>query len=325
MYIVTGACGFIGSNLLAEMEHRGYRDIAVVDEFGNGDKWRNVAKRGALQFFLPSQIDRLLEKHPSDIEAVMHLGAISSTTETDVDLIVRSNFQLTVKLFDFCIAHNTPLIYASSAATYGGGEHGFVDRDDLKFISSLRPLNPYGWSKNSVDKYIASAIGGSATQVVGLKFFNVYGPNEYHKGMQMSVMRHFYEQFRTTGKVRLFKSYRDDFADGEQRRDFVWVGDCVNVMLWMLEHRDVSGLFNVGTGNATSYNVVAQSVARTMGLDPVIEYIDMPDSVRHQYQYFTQADLTKLRSVGYDAPFASVPEGVEQYVGGYLMGSDIYR
>ncbi len=325
MYIVTGACGFIGSNLLAEMEHRGYRDIAVVDEFGKGDKWRNVAKRGALQFFLPSQIDMLLEKHPSDIEAVMHLGAISSTTETDVDLIVRSNFQLTVKLFDFCIAHNTPLIYASSAATYGGGEHGFVDRDDLKFISSLRPLNPYGWSKNSVDKYIASAIGGSATQVVGLKFFNVYGPNEYHKGMQMSVMRHFYEQFRTTGKVRLFKSYRDDFADGEQRRDFVWVGDCVNVMLWMLEHRDVSGLFNVGTGNATSYNVVAQSVARTMGLDPVIEYIDMPESVRHQYQYFTQADLTKLRSVGYDAPFASVPDGVEQYVGGYLMGSDIYR
>lgn len=325
MYIVTGACGFIGSNLLAEMERRGYRDIAVVDTFGNGDKWRNVAKRGALRFFLPDQIDMLLENHASDIEAVLHLGAISSTTETDVDLILRSNFQLTVKLFDFCLAHDIPLVYASSAATYGDGEHGFVDRDDLKFISSLRPLNPYGWSKNAVDKYISSSMGGKSTQVVGLKFFNVYGPNEYHKGMQMSVMRHFFEQFRTMGKVRLFKSYRDDFADGEQRRDFVWVGDCVNVMLWMLEHRDVSGLFNVGTGNATSYNVVAQSVARAMGLDPVIEYIDMPESVRHQYQYFTQADLTKLRSVGYDAPFASVPEGVEQYVGGFLMGNDIYR
>ncbi len=326
MYLVTGATGFIGSCLLAEMEKRGFSDIVAVDTFGDGAKWRNVAKRGALRFVFPAEMDAFIAEHRSEIKAVLHLGAISSTTETDVDRIVENNFQLTVRLYEFCRQNSIPLVYASSAATYGDGAKGFVDNDALDFISSLRPLNPYGWSKNAVDKYIAStggyAEGGS--QVVGLKFFNVYGPNEYHKGQQMSVMRHFYEQFRTAGRVRLFKSYRDDCADGEQRRDFVWVGDCVSVMLWMLDHPEVRGLFNVGTGHATSYNVVAQSIARAMGIEPVIEYIEMPDSVRHQYQYFTEADLTKLRGVGYDAPFLSVPEGVERYVKGFLASGDLY-
>lgn len=327
MYIVTGATGFIGSNLLYAMQQKGYDDIVAVDDFGCENKWRNVAKRGALRFVLPHQLDSFLSAHAPEVKAVIHLGAISSTTETDVDKIVVNNFQCTVSLFEFCTSNNIPLIYASSAATYGAGEHGFVDRDDLYFLSSLQPLNPYGWSKNAVDKFLAREISSSAgvvPQVVGLKFFNVYGPNEYHKGMQMSVVRHFFQQYRNTGKVRLFKSYRDDCADGEQRRDFVWVGDCVSVMLWMLEHPQVSGLFNVGTGNATSYNVVATSIARSMGIEPLIEYIDMPDSVRNQYQYFTQADLTKLRSAGYDRPFLSVPEGVEKYVNGFLATGDIY-
>ena len=326
MYIVTGATGFIGSYLLAEMQRRGYRDIVAVDTFGDGAKWRNVAKRSALHFVFPSQLDSFLASHSADIKAVLHLGAISSTTETNVDSIVENNFQLTVNIYEFCRRNAIPMVYASSAATYGDGAQGFVDRDDLDFISSLRPLNPYGWSKNAVDKYIASTGGYTSglSQVVGLKFFNVYGPNEYHKGHQMSVVRHFYEQYRTTGRVCLFKSYRDDCPDGEQRRDFVWVGDCVNVMLWMLDHPGVSGLFNVGTGSATSYNVVAQSIARCMGIEPVIEYVEMPDSVRNQYQYFTQADLSKLRAAGYDAPFASVPEGVANYVGGFLASDDIY-
>lgn len=326
MYLVTGATGFIGSNLLYAMQQRGYNNIVAVDDFGTGSKWRNVAKRGALRFVLPSQLDTFLTSHAFELKGIFHLGAISSTTETDVDKIVVSNFQLTVSLFEFCIEHNIPLIYASSAATYGAGEHGFVDRDDLLFLSSLRPLNPYGWSKNSVDKYLASKLNKSTNQkqIVGLKFFNVYGPNEYHKGMQMSVVRHFFDQYRQTGKVRLFKSYRDDCRDGEQRRDFVWVGDCVDVMLWMLEHPQVNGIFNVGTGHATSYNTVAESIARSMGIEPNIEYIDMPDSVRNQYQYFTEADLTKLRSVGYDKPFTSVPEGVGEYVGKYLNTDDIY-
>lgn len=326
MYIVTGATGFIGSNLLYAMQQKGYDDIVLVDDFGNGDKWRNVAKRGALRFVLPDQLPSFLSSNADRVKAILHLGAISSTTETDVDKIVANNFQLTVYLYEYCLSRGIPLIYASSAATYGGGEHGFVDRDDLYFLSSLQPLNPYGWSKNSVDKHITSQGGfsGQQAQVVGLKFFNVYGPNEYHKGMQMSVVRHFFEQYRNTGKVRLFKSYRNDYADGEQRRDFVWVGDCVNVMLWMLEHPQVSGLFNVGTGNATSYNTVAKSIARSMGIEPVIEYIDMPDSVRNQYQYFTEADLTKLRLVGYDTPFLSVPEGVEKYVNSFLATNDIY-
>ena len=326
MYLVTGATGFIGSCLLAEMEKRGFRDIVAVDTFGDGAKWRNVAKRGALRFVFPAEMDAFVAEHRSEIKAVLHLGAISSTTETDVDRIVENNFQLTVRLYEFCRQNCIPLVYASSAATYGDGAKGFVDNDALDFISSLRPLNPYGWSKNAVDKYIASTGGYTedGSQVVGLKFFNVYGPNEYHKGQQMSVMRHFYEQYRTAGRVRLFKSYRDDCADGEQRRDFVWVGDCVSVMLWMLDHPEVRGLFNVGTGHATSYNVVAQSIARAMGIEPVIEYIEMPDSVRHQYQYFTEADLTKLRGVGYDAPFLSVPEGVELYVKNFLATNDIY-
>lgn len=327
MYIVTGATGFIGSNLLYAMQQNGYDDIVAVDDFGRENKWRNIAKRGALRFVLPDQLDSFLSAHAAEVKAILHLGAISSTTETDVDKIVVNNFQFTVSLFEFCTSNNIPLIYASSAATYGAGEHGFVDRDDLYFLSSLQPLNPYGWSKNAVDKFLAREISSSTgivPQVVGLKFFNVYGPNEYHKGMQMSVVRHFFEQYRSTGKVRLFKSYRDDCADGEQRRDFVWVGDCVSVMLWMLEHPQVSGLFNVGTGNATSYNVVAESIARSMGIEPRIEYVDMPDSVRNQYQYFTQADLTKLRSAGYDKPFLTVPEGVEKYVNGFLATDDIY-
>ena len=327
MYIVTGATGFIGSNLLAAMEERGYKDIVAVDCFGDGSKWMNVAKRGALSFLFPEELKDFALSHADEIKGVLHLGAISSTTERDVDNIVKNNVQLTTRLFDFCRHYGIPLIYASSAATYGDGSLGFSDHDNLDFITSLRPLNAYGWSKNAIDKYIAAQKGFDYphSQVVGLKFFNVYGPNEYHKGQQMSVVRHFFEQFRQTEKVRLFKSYRDDYADGEQRRDFVWVGDCVEVMLWMLEHGNVSGLFNVGTGHATTYNTVAESVARSMGMDPVIEYIDMPDSVINQYQYFTEADLAKLRAVGYDKPMVSVPDGVARYVKNYLMSNDIYR
>lgn len=327
MYIVTGATGFIGSNLIAEMQSRGYEEIVAVDWFGCDAKWKNVAKRGALRFVMPEQLSSFLDKNAKKIKGIFHLGAISSTTETNVDAIVANNFQLTVDLYEFCRMHGIRMVYASSAATYGAGEHGFVDRDDVGFISSLRPLNPYGWSKNAVDKYIFNDMlhTGKSGQVVGLKFFNVYGPNEYHKGMQMSVVRHFYEQFRTTGKVRLFKSYRNDCPHGEQRRDFVWVGDCVDVLLWMLEHGDVNGLFNVGTGHATSYNTVARSVAERMGVKAEIEYIDMPDSVRNQYQYFTEADLTKLRSVGYDRAMTGVPDGVAEYVGCYLSQQDNYR
>lgn len=327
MYIVTGATGFIGSNLIAEMQSRGYEEIVVVDWFGCDAKWKNVAKRGALRFVMPEQLSSFLDKNAKKIKGIFHLGAISSTTETNVDTIVANNFQLTVDLYEFCRMHGIRMVYASSAATYGAGEHGFVDNDDLSFLSSLRPLNPYGWSKNAVDKFIASdsCFDSKGTGVVGLKFFNVYGPNEYHKGMQMSVMRHFCRQFKETGKVRLFKSYREDCADGEQRRDFVWVGDCVDVLLWMLEHGDVNGLFNVGTGHATSYNTVARSVAESMGMKAEIEYIDMPDSVRNQYQYFTEADLTKLRSVGYDREMTCVPDGVAEYVGRYLSQQDCYR
>ena len=327
MYIITGATGFIGSNLLAEMESRGYEELVAVDTFGEEAKWKNVAKRGAIRYVPPRNLMEFVHDHVGKIEGILHLGAISSTTETDVDFIAENNFGLTVELYEFCQKTGVRMVYASSAATYGDGEMGFKDCDDLAFIKQLSPLNPYGWSKNAVDKFIAadSRFGEGGTGVVGLKFFNVYGPNEYHKGMQMSVMRHFYEQIRTKGKVRLFKSYRDECGDGEQKRDFVWVGDCVDVMLWMLEHKDVRGLYNVGTGCATSYNMVAKCVAKAMGVDPVIEYIDMPDSVKRQYQYFTEADLSKLRVAGYAGLMTNVEDGVRQYVCEYLMKEDCYR
>lgn len=319
MIIVTGALGFIGSNLLAELERRGYEDLVSIDTFGTDDKWKNVAKRSCISFVFPDQTFDCINKNKDNIKALIHLGAISSTTEKDVDLIARNNIQLTMELYQFCTENRIPFIYASSAATYGHGknEGGFLDDESLGFLQTLRPLNPYGWSKLSVDKMIAKdkMKRPISSQVVGLKFFNVYGPNEYHKGGQKSVIPQFFKQYQEEGYARLF------ITNGA-KRDFVFVDDCVDVMIWMLEHPQVSGLFNVGTGVAATFEDVAECVAKSMGIEPIIKHIEMPEGLARQYQFFTQSSTEKLRSVGYPYQMHSIHQGVEKYVKEFLMKGD---
>lgn len=327
MIIVTGGAGFIGSNILKGLEDKGYKDIVVVDWLGQEDKWKNIAKRELAAIVMPEDLEAFLEKHKSEIQAVIHMGAISTTTEKDVDLIVRSNQQMTTKLWEFCRDFDKQFIYASSAATYGSGEKGFEDDDSLDYLNTLRPLNPYGWSKAFFDRKVARDLAEkrkTPKQFVGLKFFNVYGPNEYHKGGQKSVIAHIFPVVKKNEEVKLFKSYHPDYKDGWQLRDFVWVGDIVNVILWMLEHPQVNGLFNVGSGEARSFYDLAKATWTAMGLEPKIGYRDMPEELRGKYQYYTKANLTKLRTVGYSEPMTSLEEGVRQYVQNYLNTEDPY-
>lgn len=327
MIIVTGGAGFIGSNILKGLEDKGYKDIVVVDWLGQEDKWKNIAKRELAAIVMPEDLEAFLEKHKSEITAVIHMGAISTTTEKDVDLIVRSNQQMTTKLWEFCRDYDKQFIYASSAATYGSGEKGFEDDDSLNYLNALRPLNPYGWSKAFFDRKVARDLAEkrkTPKQFVGLKFFNVYGPNEYHKGGQKSVIAHIFPVVKKNEEVKLFKSYHPDYKDGWQLRDFVWVGDIVNVILWMLEHPEVNGLFNVGSGEARSFYDLAKATWDAMGLEPKIGYRDMPEELRGKYQYYTKANLTKLRAVGYSEPMTSLEEGVRQYVQNYLNTEDPY-
>jgi ADP-L-glycero-D-manno-heptose 6-epimerase len=327
MIIVTGGAGFIGSNILKGLEDKGYKDIVVVDWLGQEDKWKNIANRELAAIVMPEDLEAFLEKHKSEITAVIHMGAISTTTEKDVDLIVRSNQQMTTKLWEFCRDYDKQFIYASSAATYGSGEKGFEDDDSLDYLNALRPLNPYGWSKAFFDRKVARDLAEkrkTPKQFVGLKFFNVYGPNEYHKGGQKSVIAHIFPVVKKNEEVKLFKSYHPDYKDGWQLRDFVWVGDIVNVILWMLEHPEVNGLFNVGSGEARSFYDLAKATWTAMGLEPKIGYRDMPEELRGKYQYYTKANLTKLRTVGYSEPMTSLEEGVRQYVQNYLNTEDPY-
>ena len=327
MIIVTGGAGFIGSNILKGLEDKGYKDIVVVDWLGQEDKWKNIAKRELAAVVMPEDLDDYLKEHESEITAVIHMGAISTTTEKDVDLIVRSNQQMTTRLWEFCRDYDKQFIYASSAATYGSGEKGFEDDDSLDYLNALRPLNPYGWSKAFFDRKVARDLmekRKTPKQFVGLKFFNVYGPNEYHKGGQKSVIAHIFPVVKKNEEVKLFKSYHPDYKDGWQLRDFVWVGDIVNVILWMLEHPQVNGLFNVGSGEARSFYDLAKATWDAMGLEPKIGYRDMPEELRGKYQYYTKANLTKLRGVGYDLPMTTLEEGVRQYVQNYLNAEDPY-
>ena len=327
MIVVTGGAGFIGSNILKGLEDKGYKDIVVVDWMGQEDKWKNIAKRELNAVVLPEDLDAFLKAHESEITAIIHMGAISTTTEKDVDLIVRSNQQLTTRLWEFCRDYDKQFIYASSAATYGSGENGFEDDETLAYLNALRPLNPYGWSKAFFDRKVARDLvekRKTPKQFVGLKFFNVYGPNEYHKGGQKSVVAHIFPLVQKNEEVKLFKSYHPDYKDGWQLRDFVWVGDIVNVILWMLEHPEVNGLFNVGSGEARSFFDLAKATWTAMGQEPKIGYRDMPEELRGKYQYYTKANLTKLRSVGYDLPMTSLEEGIRQYVQNYLNAEDPY-
>lgn len=327
MILVTGGAGFIGSNLVAALEKQTREDIVICDYLGVGEKWQNISKRNVADIIPPHRIHDFLEKHTSDIEIIFHMGAISSTTEKDGDLIVENNIRLTLDLIDWCAEHSVRLIYASSAATYGDGSKGFRDLSDERSLGYLRPLNAYGWSKHLIDRRVAAFHRSGKSlppQYAGLKFFNVYGPNEYHKGSQRSVAVALYEQIKREGRARLFKSYHSDYKDGEQLRDFIWVGDCVDVMMWLYANPDKSGLFNVGTGKAQSFNELAHAVFDALNLPPQIDYIDMPEGLREKYQYYTEAHLENLRGSGYVKPFKTLEEGVHDYITNYLDQDDPY-
>jgi ADP-L-glycero-D-manno-heptose 6-epimerase len=327
--VITGGAGFIGSNVAAALDASG-ADLVVVDTLGSGDlKWRNIAKRRLVDLLPPADCPAFLDANRSAIRGVVHMGAISATTETDVDAIVRNNFRLSVDLWRFCAAASIPLVYASSAATYGDGRQGFEDRFDADYLGALRPLNPYGWSKNLFDRFVLHVVesgGACPPRWAGLKFFNVYGPNEYHKAGQRSVAVQLHEQIRSRGAVRLFRSDNPDYADGEQLRDFVWVGDCVEVTRWLLEDAAApSGLYNAGSGTARSFRDMAEIMFRELGFEPRIDYIDLPDNLVGKYQYFTCASLDRLRAAGYARPMTSLEEGLRQYVQSYLEAEDRFR
>jgi ADP-L-glycero-D-manno-heptose 6-epimerase len=327
MYVVTGGAGFIGSNLLAALELRGEGDLVVCDRLRSNDKWRNIAKRELSDVVHPDQIFDFLDANKGRIRAIFHMGAISATTETNADLIVTNNFNLTLALFAWCTRNGVRIIYASSAATYGGGSEGFDDDFGIAALSLLRPLNAYGWSKHLFDRRLARKVSQGKSlppQWVGLKFFNVYGPNEYHKGGQQSVISQLYPQAESGAPAHLFRSHHPDYPDGGQKRDFVWVGDVVDVMMWLLDHPEVSGLFNLGTGKARTFADLATAVYQAAGRQPHIKFIDTPMAIRDKYQYFTEARMERLRAAGYTKPFTSLEDGVDAYVSRYLATDDRY-
>lgn len=327
MILVTGGAGFIGSNLVAGLAKAGLGPIAVCDFMGQDDKWKNLAKHPVHEIVHPDDLAGFLERQGASITAVFHMGAISATTETDVDLIMRTNLTLSQDLWRFCIKAGCPMIYASSAATYGDGAQGFVDDNDASALAALRPLNPYGWSKKLFDDFAISetAKGSTPPFWAGLKFFNVYGPNEYHKGGQRSVAHQLFEQIRDNGQVSLFKSHHPDYQDGGQLRDFVHVDDCVSLMLWLLQNRPDNGVFNCGTGKARSFKDLALATFAAMGKDAKIDFVDTPETIRRHYQYFTEADMTRARNAGYDANGMSLEDGVASYINEFLATDDPYR
>jgi ADP-L-glycero-D-manno-heptose 6-epimerase len=326
MLLVTGAAGFIGSNVVASLNEAGRTDIVVNDVLGGEGKWRNLASRQFADFIPPADLMRWLEGRK--LEAVVHLGAISSTTAIDGDLVIEANFRLPLRLFEWCASARTPFIYASSAATYGDGEAGYSDDWSRAALQRLKPMNLYGWSKHVFDLAVVERVARKdkvPPQWAGLKFFNVFGPNEYHKGEMMSLVAKRFDDAKAGSAIRLFKSRRAGIADGEQRRDFIYVDDAVAVVRWLLETPAVSGIFNVGTGKARSFRDLMTAMFAALGRKPAIEYIDMPASIRDSYQYFTQAETTNLRRAGYNADFTPLEEAVQRYVTGYLDRPDRYR
>lgn len=325
--LVTGGAGFIGSNIVASLAGDGH-SVVVCDRLRQGEKWRNLAKHELEDVVPPESLGQWLAGHGSNLDAVIHMGAISSTTETDADLIVAVNFRLSLDIWRWCASNGTRLIYASSAATYGDGSQGFDDDASPEVLARLRPLNAYGWSKHVFDRRVIRSLEKglpAPPQWVGLKFFNVYGPNEYHKGGMKSVIAQKYSMAAAGEAVTLFDSHDPDYPDGGQRRDFIFVDDCVDVVRWFLENPEVSGLFNLGTGESRTFADLATALCKAAGVEPHIEFIDMPAEIRDKYQYFTEARMEKLRDAGYDRPFTSIEDGVRRYVQDFLMQPDPFR
>ncbi len=326
MLLVTGGAGFIGSNVVAALNEAGRADVAVCDWLGHDGKWRNLAKRQLADVVPPPELMAWLQGRR--IEAIVHLGAISETTATDGDLVIDTNFRFSLKLLDWCTANAVPFIYASSASTYGDGAEGFADDSSVKALKQLRPMNLYGWSKHLFDLAVMGRVENGEKlppQWAGLKFFNVFGPNEYHKGTMASVLARRFEDIRSGRVVQLFKSHRDGIADGDQRRDFIYVDDVVRVIVWLLSRRSVSGLFNLGTGQARSFRDLILAAYGALGAKPNIDYIDMPEQIRGSYQYFTQASVDRLHGAGYNGGFTPLEDAVGTYVRDFLDQPDRYR
>ena len=326
MIVVTGGAGFIGSNLVAALNARG-ADVVVCDWLRQGDKWRNLQKAVFADFVFPAELEAWL-KGRADVEAVFHMGAISATTATNGDETIEKNFRFSLRLLDICAAQKIPLLYASSAAVYGDGAQGFEDESSPEAILALKPLNLYGWSKRQFDFVVADRLArGLPTPLrcAGFRFFNVFGPNEYHKGDMQSVIAKIFPKVRDGLGVELFKSHREGIGDGDQRRDFIYVKDVVAAMLWFLDHGGPSGVYNLGSGVARSFRDVAEAVFDALGKPRKISYIDMPPAIRDGYQYFTQASLSHMRRIGYEAPFTSLEAAVGDYVNSYLAAADPYR
>ncbi len=315
MIVVTGAAGFIGSCLVSHLNSEGYRDIVLVDRFGSTEKLPNYENKTFTEKVERDVFFDWLDEHEERVQFIFHIGARTDTTEFDRDIFEKLNVNFSKEVWKRCVQYGIPLVYASSAATYGLGEHGYEDRHDV--VDQLKPLNPYGDSKNEFDQW-ALAQEEKPYFWAGLKFFNVYGPNEYHKGRMASVIFHAHRQIKETGKVKLFRSHNSDYKDGEQLRDFVYVKDVVKVCQFLMENRKVSGLFNLGTGKARTFVDLAKSTFAALNIDPNIEFIDTPEDIRDKYQYFTEANMNKLRASGYTENFFSLEKGVEDYVQLYL-------
>ncbi|MBX3485569.1 ADP-glyceromanno-heptose 6-epimerase [Phenylobacterium sp.] len=326
---VTGGAGFIGSNIVARLAEDRALDLVVCDRLHGVEtgKWRNVAKHPIGDFVHPDDMFDWLERRWRDVELVIHMGAVSSTTEPDADRILQNNFQLSRDLFRWCADRQRRLVYASSAATYGAGEHGFDDDNGYEALARLRPLNAYGWSKALFDLFAArqATRDYAPPQWVGLKFFNVYGPNEEHKLSMKSVASQIWPQVRDDHSVQLFKSYRKDVPDGGQKRDFVYVRDAADVVRWLFDNPQVNGIYNLGSGQARTFEDMARQVFEAAGKTARIEYGPMPPAIRDKYQYFTEARMERLAAAGYSAPLTPLEEGIGEYVGRYLSQPDPYR
>lgn len=312
--VVTGGAGMIGSCVVAKLNEMGIEDIYIVDNVNTSEKWMNLRNKRYIRYYHKDEFLEVLPKL-ENITAIIHMGACSATTETDFDYLYKNNYLYTVELWKYCTRKRISFLYASSAATYGDGEEGFDDKADIK---RLMPLNRYGYSKHIFDLWAEKEINKPA-QAVGMKFFNVYGPNEYAKGRMASMIYHGFNQVKGNNCIRLFKSHKEGYEDGGQLRDFVYVKDICDVIAFFLETPSISGLFNLGTGHAQSFKTLAESVFLAMGLEPNIEYIDMPMDLREKYQYFTEADISKLRGAGYTKEFRDLRSGAEDYVQNHLQ------
>lgn len=317
MIIVTGGAGFIGSAMVWKLNQIGEKEIIIVDELGKDEKWKNLTGLNFIDYYHKDDfIDMILnDSLPFEFETMIHMGACSSTTEKDADYLYENNVRYSQEIAKYCLTHRIRFIYASSAATYGDGNQGYSDEERNMF--NLRPLNMYGYSKQLFDLWLYKT--GVLEEVVGLKFFNVYGPNEYHKGDMRSVVHKSFQQISDKGEVNLFKSYNSKYKDGEQLRDFIYVKDVVDVILFFIENKDKFGIYNVGTGSARSWNDLAISVFNAMNKPINIKYIEMPENLREKYQYFTQANMEKLRSAGFKKDFYKLEDGISDYVKNYLL------